>query len=116
LIVEDRILLSPAITSAKRWLNPSQSIPRNEIPTSLSDVSVARHTRRIAELSLSFVLVVLFVGAFAVIIPNIPPPYQDSPWAYSLNRAVAQRLIFGREIIFTLGPYWPARQILYQWW
>ena len=29
----------------------------------------------------------------------------DESWVYSLNQAVAQRLVFGRDIIFTFGPY-----------
>ncbi len=29
----------------------------------------------------------------------------DESWIYALNQAVAQRMVFGRDIIFTLGPY-----------
>ena len=29
----------------------------------------------------------------------------DESWVYSLNQAVAQRLVLGRDIIFTFGPY-----------
>lgn len=37
--------------------------------------------------------------------PKMPAPGIDPSWALGLNQAVAQGLAFGREIIFTLGPY-----------
>ncbi|RUR05418.1 hypothetical protein [Legionella sp. km772] len=35
----------------------------------------------------------------------MPAPGVDPSWALGLNQAVAQGLAFGKEIIFTLGPY-----------
>lgn len=35
----------------------------------------------------------------------MPAPGLDPSWALALNQAVAQGLVFGKEIIFTLGPY-----------
>lgn len=37
--------------------------------------------------------------------PKMPAPTLDSSWAVGLNQAVVQGLAFGKEIIFTLGPY-----------
>lgn len=37
--------------------------------------------------------------------PKMPTMHIDYSWAIALNQAVAQSLIFGKDIIFTLGPY-----------
>lgn len=37
--------------------------------------------------------------------PRMPEIGIDGSWALALNEAVAQHLAFGRDIIFTLGPY-----------
>jgi hypothetical protein len=37
--------------------------------------------------------------------PAMPGPSLDPSWRYALNEAVAKNLVFGRDIIFTFGPY-----------
>lgn len=37
--------------------------------------------------------------------PDLPYPQQDSAWVLALNQAVADRLVFGRDVLFTLGPW-----------
>ncbi len=37
--------------------------------------------------------------------PAFPGIGLDASWRFGLNQAVAQHLIFGRDVIFTLGPY-----------
>lgn len=37
--------------------------------------------------------------------PKMPTIHIDYSWALALNQAVAQSLVFGKDIIFTLGPY-----------
>jgi hypothetical protein len=39
------------------------------------------------------------------VMPTFPQPDLDSAWRYALNEAVARQMVFGRDIIFTLGPY-----------
>lgn len=56
---------------------------------------------QVSKLILFFILVALFVP-FS---PKMPAPGLDASWALGLNQAVAQGLAFGKEIIFTLGPY-----------
>lgn len=53
------------------------------------------------KLGLLFVLIPVFVP-FA---PKMPAPGLDASWALGLNQAIAQGLFFGKDIIFTLGPY-----------
>ena len=37
--------------------------------------------------------------------PEVPYPAQDSAWVLALNQAVADHLAFGRDVLFTLGPW-----------
>jgi hypothetical protein len=37
--------------------------------------------------------------------PFFPYAGLDSAWTYAMNEAVAHRMVFGRDIIFTFGPY-----------
>lgn len=37
--------------------------------------------------------------------PLFPAADLDSSWAYAMNEAVARGLVFGKDIIFTFGPY-----------
>ncbi|MBV8351256.1 MAG: hypothetical protein JOZ21_03155, partial [Verrucomicrobia bacterium] len=36
--------------------------------------------------------------------PSFPGVGLDLSWEYALNEAVARHLVFGRDIVFTLGP------------
>lgn len=44
---------------------------------------------------------------------NFPRPGLDHSWTFSVNEAVAQGLIFGKEFIFTFGPYSSLYTALY---
>ncbi|MDR3089750.1 MAG: hypothetical protein LBU39_08040 [Desulfobulbaceae bacterium] len=56
-----------------------------------------------------------FFGFFlllAVLAPQFAPfsfifatPHLDTSWVWATNEAVAQKLVFGKEFIFTSGPY-----------
>jgi hypothetical protein len=51
------------------------------------------------------VLALIPVEAFVLLAPTMPEGGLQGSWTYSLNEAVAHRLIFGKDIIFTFGPY-----------
>lgn len=51
------------------------------------------------------ILLLIIISAFVPFSPKMPAPGIDPSWALGLNQAVAQGLAFGKEIIFTLGPY-----------
>ena len=60
-----------------------------------------------------------FLWAVAALIPNIPqvPTIEiDGSWAYGLNLAHAEKLVFGKDIIFTFGPlgylFYPAPELV----
>lgn len=43
--------------------------------------------------------------AFLPLSPDFPDDSLDSSWKFGLNEAVARHLVFGRDILFTFGPY-----------
>ncbi|MBB5543041.1 hypothetical protein [Paraburkholderia fungorum] len=54
------------------------------------------------------ILAVFFmIGLLAVmpIAPVFPDALIDTSWAYAMNEAVARGMVFGRDMIFTYGPY-----------
>jgi hypothetical protein len=53
-------------------------------------------------------LVGLLIASLCVFMPWMvvnPGPNVDEGWAYSMNQGVAQHLVFGRDLVFTFGPY-----------
>jgi hypothetical protein len=70
--------------------------------------SAGASKRRLSRLSAALlwsILALWFVNVFGAFTPTMPRPSVDSSWEYALNQAVAQGLTFGKEIIFTFGPY-----------
>ena len=54
------------------------------------------------------VTIFLLITVFAVFvpwIPGMPSAGLDGSWVFGVNQAMAQGLSFGKEIIFTFGPY-----------
>ncbi|MBI2785667.1 MAG: hypothetical protein HYX60_04905 [Legionella longbeachae] len=64
-----------------------------------------KRTNNLFYLCSIIVLFVIVVTVFVPFSPKMPAPGLDPSWALGLNQAVAQGLAFGKEIIFTLGPY-----------
>ena len=60
---------------------------------------------RFLKTAFALVLIVLVLPLFIPLTPKMPASGVDPAWALGLNQAVAQGLAFGKEIIFTLGPY-----------
>jgi hypothetical protein len=54
-------------------------------------------------LSVSLTITVLILAT--PLYPFMPTSGLDPSWAYAINEATAARLAFGREVIFTFGPY-----------
>jgi hypothetical protein len=53
----------------------------------------------------SLLLLIAAVTMFVPVSPAMPVGTLDSSWAFAMNQAVAQRLSFGDQIIFSFGPY-----------
>ena len=52
-----------------------------------------------------FVLLITVIATFVPFFPEMPAADLDSSWKLGMNQAAAQGLSFGKEIIFTFGPY-----------
>lgn len=52
-----------------------------------------------------FILLIAVMTAFVPFSPKMPAAGLDPSWALGLNQAVALGFAFGKDIIFTLGPY-----------
>ena len=50
-------------------------------------------------------LLLLAVVVFVPLAPEMPGESLDPSWIYALNEAVAQGMAFGKDIVFTFGPY-----------
>jgi hypothetical protein len=51
------------------------------------------------------VLLITTIAKFAPFSPEMPAASLDPSWKFGMNQAVAQGFSFGKEIIFTFGPY-----------
>jgi hypothetical protein len=52
-----------------------------------------------------FFIVLTTLAAFLPLKPYLPGNGLDNSWRWGMNEAVAQKMEFGREILFTFGPY-----------
>jgi hypothetical protein len=50
-------------------------------------------------------LIITIFCVFIPLNPTMPMVGLDNSWMYGMNQAIAQQLAFGRDIIFTFGPY-----------
>jgi hypothetical protein len=55
--------------------------------------------------ALQFLLFIATVCVFVPFRPGMPMENLDSSWVFGMNQAVSQGLAFGRELVFTYGPY-----------
>jgi hypothetical protein len=56
-------------------------------------------------LGVMLLALVVVIAVFVPFVPAMPAPGLDNSWKWAANVAVAQGLGFGREFIFTAGPY-----------
>lgn len=59
----------------------------------------------LTDLFLQLALLIIIITVFVPFSPQMPAAGIDPSWALGLNQAVAQGLAFGKEIIFTYGPF-----------
>jgi hypothetical protein len=55
--------------------------------------------------ALSLFVVFAVFAVFTALSPGMPAAGLDPSWSTALNQAVGQGLVFGRDIVFTYGPY-----------
>ena len=66
---------------------------------------VTRILHTVLRVIIALFLCLTILAVFIPLNPSMPVPGLDASWMMAMNQAVAQRLVFGRDIIFTFGPY-----------
>lgn len=69
------------------------------------ELLASRKAVRTSDLTARLALLATVLAVFVPLSPKMPQVNLDPSWAYGVNQAVAQGLIFGRDLIFTFGPY-----------
>lgn len=54
---------------------------------------------------LAIALLLTVLAVFVPLAPLMPAPRLDTSWMMAMNQGFAQGLVFGKEIVFTFGPY-----------
>lgn len=57
------------------------------------------------QVGVKILLLITVICVFVPFSPTMPEATLDSSWTFGMNQAVAQGLSFGRDVIFTFGPY-----------
>jgi hypothetical protein len=68
-------------------------------------LALRRHLARVARLAVPLLIIITSLVVFVPFSPSFPADYLDSGWAFALNVAAAKKMAFGRDIVFTFGPY-----------
>jgi hypothetical protein len=74
-------------------------------PFRWTSIDVTRITYTVLRILIALVLCLTIGAVFVPLNPSMPVHGLDASWMMAMNQAVAQRLVFGRDIIFTFGPY-----------
>ena len=64
-----------------------------------------RNLSRILIVLLVLLVTVNMLAAVIPLAPRMPEQFLDPSWMFSINQAQAQGLVFGRDLVFTYGPY-----------
>lgn len=81
-----------------------------------SGISIARPVGQRGARHISLVAFVPLLLTFLVMLPlapRQPTSGLDPSWTYAINEAVARHLVFGRDLIFTFGPFGSVYTQLY---
>ncbi len=74
-------------------------------PNQSSALATSRLKKAFRQIVLPAGFVVSLILVSVPIKPTFPAPGIDPAWEYAMNQAVAQRMVFGRDVVFTFGPY-----------
>jgi hypothetical protein len=68
-------------------------------------LSLRRRAATVARLALPLLIIIASFVDFVPFAPGFPTNNIDSAWEFSMNVALEKGMVFGRDIIFTFGPY-----------
>jgi hypothetical protein len=80
---------------------------RNEEEVALHPMTTgaAKFIQTIFRYILALALCLTILAVFMPLDPSMPAPGLDGSWMFAMNQGVAQGLVFGKEMVFTFGPY-----------
>ncbi|WP_054052315.1 hypothetical protein [Pseudomonas nunensis] len=64
-----------------------------------------RTYRNLFTTAIRLLLVITIACLFIPFYPKMPAAGLDNSWMFGMNEAIAQHMAFGRDVIFTFGPY-----------
>jgi hypothetical protein len=98
---QNRLRFNRSPVDSKRDMDTSEFL--RLVMTTAANIPHAR-TKLVstALVSVSFALVLVVLIPLA---PLMPSAGLDPSWMYALNQAVANHLVFGRDLVFTFGPF-----------
>ena len=70
--------------------------------------SIKEYIEQVSHLAiwpLRFLFLIALLAAMVPMSPGMPSPGLDGSWVYGLGEAVARKFVFGKDMVFTLGPY-----------
>lgn len=77
----------------KKWLRPSDIDQPNQ------------PIHKVLFYAVDILLLITLICVFVPFAPAMPAEGLDPSWRFGINQAVSQGLVFGRDLIFTFGPY-----------
>jgi hypothetical protein len=64
-----------------------------------------RNINQVLQISLKVLLILTIILIFVPFNVSMPGVGLDNGWQFSVNEAIAQKLVFGKDFIFTAGPF-----------
>jgi hypothetical protein len=73
--------------------------------TQATPITTPFSIRKIFPYCIGFFLFVVVLAVFVPLNPQMPSAGLDPSWKFAMNQGVARELVFGKDIVFTFGPY-----------
>ena len=75
------------------------------VPNTIFNKFSSRNLELMVNIVLWLLLLITAIATFVPFSPAMPATSLDESWVFGMNQATAQGLSFGKEMIFTFGPY-----------
>ncbi|HWF13581.1 MAG TPA: hypothetical protein VG272_07585, partial [Candidatus Acidoferrales bacterium] len=83
---------------------PTQIVEDEAVPQSIT-TEIPAFGRKAIQYFISFFLCFIVLAVFIPLSPLMPAQGLDTSWMFAMNQGVAHGFVFGKDIVFTFGPY-----------